>query len=48
MTSMSSQLASDGIIDPIALTSKPMTAWSSYARCCKSVEWEADNSSIRD
>lgn len=48
MTSISSQLASDGRIHSTAWASKPITAWSSYTRCCKSVEWEADNSSIKD
>ena len=48
MTSMSSQLASDGIILSTAGASKLMTACNSYARCCRSVEWEADNSSTKD
>lgn len=48
VTSISSQLASAGIIFPTAWASKPMVACNSYARCCKSVEWDADSSSIKD
>lgn len=47
ITSMYSQLASDGIILSTA-SSKLMTACNSDACCCKSVQWEADNSSTEN
>lgn len=45
---MSSQLASNGIIFSIALALRPRIAWNSYARCWRSDECEADNSSKKD
>lgn len=48
ITSISSQLASSGMIFSTVCLSKPSKACNSYARCCKSVECDADSSSISD